>query len=142
MRRIDPVGANRVSTLFTLARNEADRIRPTQPIGFTYLASHALRALYEAPCGPECWSISCILGKVRLVVSFEQESLTGRSVVLVMNRVDWSAAHRELPRLTHESQKPSLIRLCFSLLKPGKMQVCGCLETASRNQSFQTFTVV
>jgi hypothetical protein len=32
------------------------------------------------------------LGKVRLVVSFEQESLTGRSVVLVTNRVDWSAA--------------------------------------------------
>jgi hypothetical protein len=31
------------------------------------------------------------LGKVRLVVSFEQESLTGRSVVLVTNRVDWSA---------------------------------------------------
>jgi hypothetical protein len=26
------------------------------------------------------------------VVSFEQESLTGRSVVLVTNRVDWSAA--------------------------------------------------
>jgi hypothetical protein len=32
------------------------------------------------------------VGKVRLVVSFEQESLTGRSVVLVTNRVDWSAA--------------------------------------------------
>jgi DDE superfamily endonuclease len=32
------------------------------------------------------------LGKVRLVVSFEQEALTGRSVVLVTNRVDWSAA--------------------------------------------------
>jgi hypothetical protein len=32
------------------------------------------------------------LGKVRIVVSFEQESLTGRSVVLVTNRVDWSAA--------------------------------------------------
>ena len=32
------------------------------------------------------------LGKVRLVVSFEHESLTGRSVVLVTNRVDWSAA--------------------------------------------------
>jgi hypothetical protein len=32
------------------------------------------------------------LSKVRLVVSFEQESLTGRSVVLVTNRVDWSAA--------------------------------------------------
>jgi DDE superfamily endonuclease len=32
------------------------------------------------------------LGKVRLVVSCEQESLTGRSVVLVTNRVDWSAA--------------------------------------------------
>jgi len=32
------------------------------------------------------------LGKVRLVVSFEHESVTGRSVVLVTNRVDWSAA--------------------------------------------------
>jgi hypothetical protein len=32
------------------------------------------------------------LGKVRIVVSCEQESLTGRSVVLVTNRVDWSAA--------------------------------------------------
>jgi DDE superfamily endonuclease len=32
------------------------------------------------------------LGKVRLVVSFEQESLTGRYVVLVTNRVDWSVA--------------------------------------------------
>lgn len=32
------------------------------------------------------------LGKVRIVVSFEQESLTGRQVVLVTNRVDWSAA--------------------------------------------------
>ena len=32
------------------------------------------------------------LGKVRLVVSFEQESVTGRYVVLVTNRLDWSAA--------------------------------------------------
>jgi hypothetical protein len=32
------------------------------------------------------------LGKVRIVVSFETEQLTGRSVVLVANRVDWSAA--------------------------------------------------
>jgi hypothetical protein len=32
------------------------------------------------------------LGKVRIVVSFEHASLTGRSVVLVTNRVDWSAA--------------------------------------------------
>jgi hypothetical protein len=32
------------------------------------------------------------LGKVRRVVSFEQESLMGRQVVLVTNRVDWSAA--------------------------------------------------
>jgi hypothetical protein len=31
------------------------------------------------------------LGKVRLVVSVEQESLTGRYVVLVTNRPDWSA---------------------------------------------------
>ena len=42
-----------------------------------------------------CFTLGvCIpgLGKVRIVVSFEQESLTGRSVVLVTNRVDWSAA--------------------------------------------------
>jgi hypothetical protein len=32
------------------------------------------------------------LGKVRIAVSFEQESLTGRSVVLVTNRIDWTAA--------------------------------------------------
>ena len=32
------------------------------------------------------------LGMVRLVVSCEQESLTGRYVVLVTNRPDWSAA--------------------------------------------------
>jgi DDE superfamily endonuclease len=32
------------------------------------------------------------LGQVRIIVSFAQESLTGRSVVLVTNRVDWSAA--------------------------------------------------
>jgi hypothetical protein len=32
------------------------------------------------------------LGKVRIVVSFEHESLTGRYVVLVTNRMDWSAA--------------------------------------------------
>jgi hypothetical protein len=32
------------------------------------------------------------LGKARIVVSVEHESLTGRSVVLVTNRVDWSAA--------------------------------------------------
>ena len=32
------------------------------------------------------------LGQVRIVVSFEHEALTGRSVVLVSNRVDWSAA--------------------------------------------------
>jgi hypothetical protein len=32
------------------------------------------------------------LGKVRIVVSFEHEQMTGRSIVLVTNRVDWSAA--------------------------------------------------
>jgi hypothetical protein len=32
------------------------------------------------------------LGKVRIVVSCEHESLTGRSAGLVTNRVDWSAA--------------------------------------------------
>ena len=33
------------------------------------------------------------LGKVRMVVSYEPASVTGRSVVLVTNRVDWSAAN-------------------------------------------------
>jgi DDE superfamily endonuclease len=32
------------------------------------------------------------LGKVRLVVSFEHETLTGRQVVLVTKRLDWNAA--------------------------------------------------
>jgi len=32
------------------------------------------------------------LGKVRIVVSFEHEQITGRYVVLVTNRVDWNAA--------------------------------------------------
>ena len=32
------------------------------------------------------------MGKVRIVVSFEDAALTGRSVVLLTNRVDWSAA--------------------------------------------------
>jgi hypothetical protein len=32
------------------------------------------------------------LGKVRIVVSFEHEQVTGRYVVLVTNRVDWNAA--------------------------------------------------
>jgi hypothetical protein len=32
------------------------------------------------------------LGKVRIVVSFEHESVTGRYVLLVTNRLDWSAA--------------------------------------------------
>jgi hypothetical protein len=32
------------------------------------------------------------LGKVRIVVSFERESLTSRDVVLVTNRLDWTAA--------------------------------------------------
>jgi hypothetical protein len=44
-----------------------------------------------------CWCFtlrvrSAGLGKVRIAVSFEDEALTGRSVVLVTNRVDWSAA--------------------------------------------------
>jgi len=32
------------------------------------------------------------LGKVRIVVSFEHEQVTGRSLVLVTNRADWGAA--------------------------------------------------
>jgi hypothetical protein len=32
------------------------------------------------------------LGKIRIVVSFENEQVTGRYVVLVTNRVDWNAA--------------------------------------------------
>jgi hypothetical protein len=48
-------------------------------------------------CGHTYWCFTLgvripSLGKVRIVVSFEDEALTGRSVVLVTNRVDWSAA--------------------------------------------------
>jgi hypothetical protein len=46
------------------------------------------------------------LGKVRLVVSYAPEASTGRSVVLVMNRVDWSAAKlisQYLPRWPTET---------------------------------------
>ena len=46
------------------------------------------------------------LGQVRLVVSFANESLTGRDVVLVTNRVDWSAAKimgLDLPRWPTET---------------------------------------
>src|SRR5262247_2850247 len=48
--------SNRVRTLFTSVRNEADRVGATQPVGFTYVDSHALRTLYEAPCGSGGWS--------------------------------------------------------------------------------------
>jgi hypothetical protein len=34
--------ANRVRTLFTSVGNEADRIGPTEPIGFTHLGSDIL----------------------------------------------------------------------------------------------------
>jgi hypothetical protein len=32
---------NRVRTLFTSVGNEADRVGATQPVGFTYVDSHA-----------------------------------------------------------------------------------------------------
>src|SRR5215475_7517225 len=48
-------------------------------------------------CGHTYWCFTLrvripSLGKVRIVVNFEDEALTGRSAVLVTNRVDWSAA--------------------------------------------------
>jgi hypothetical protein len=48
--------ANRVRTLFTSVGNEADRVGPTSPIGFTYIGSLALRASSYAPCSYGCWS--------------------------------------------------------------------------------------
>src|SRR5262245_14880692 len=48
--------SNRVRTLFTSVRNEADRVGATQPVGFTSVDSHVLRALDEAPCGSGYWS--------------------------------------------------------------------------------------
>jgi hypothetical protein len=59
------------------------------------IPANAYRAV--AVCGHTSWCFtlrvrSPSLGKVRIVVSFADEALTGRSVVLVTNRVDWSAA--------------------------------------------------
>jgi hypothetical protein len=49
-------GANRVRTLFTSVRNEADRVGPTSPIGFTHVGSLALRAHSCVPYGSGGWS--------------------------------------------------------------------------------------
>ena len=59
------------------------------------IPANAYRAV--TVCGHTYWCFTLrvripSLGKVRIVVSFEDEALTGRSVVLVTNRVDWSAA--------------------------------------------------
>jgi hypothetical protein len=71
---------NHVRALFTSVGNEADRIGPTQSVGFTHIDSHVLRALHEAPCGSGRWSSGCFPNKVefiphqskgcRLIVSF------------------------------------------------------------------------
>jgi hypothetical protein len=58
---------NRVRTLFTSVGNEADRVGPTEPVGFTYADSHALRALYEAPCGSGCWLSGYFPNTVELI---------------------------------------------------------------------------
>jgi hypothetical protein len=59
------------------------------------IPAHAYRAV--AVCGHTDWCFTrrgriTGWGKVRIVVSFEDEALKGRSVVLVTHRVDWSAA--------------------------------------------------
>jgi transposase-like protein len=59
--------ANRVTTLFTSVGNEADRVGATQPIGFTYVDSRALRALDEPPCGSGCWSSRYFPNTVELI---------------------------------------------------------------------------
>jgi hypothetical protein len=45
---------NRVRTLYTSVRNEADRVGPTSPIGFTHSGSLALRTSSDAPWGHAC----------------------------------------------------------------------------------------
>jgi hypothetical protein len=37
------------------------------PVGFTHVASHVLRALYEVPCGSVCWSSGYFPNKVELI---------------------------------------------------------------------------
>ena len=44
--------SNRVTTLLTSVGNEANRVGPPSPVGFTYAGSQALRALDEALCKP------------------------------------------------------------------------------------------
>ena len=61
----------------------------------TLIPASAYRAV--AICGHTYWCFtprarSPGLGKVRIVVSFEDAALTGRSLVLLTNRLDWSAA--------------------------------------------------
>jgi hypothetical protein len=59
------------------------------------IPAHAYRSLTVGEHTYWCFTLGVripTLGKVRIVVSFEHESLTGRSVVLVTNRVDWNAA--------------------------------------------------
>jgi hypothetical protein len=66
-RRQYPGGTNRVRTLFTSVGNEADRVGATQPVGFTYVDSRALRALHEAPCGSGGWSSRYFPNTVELI---------------------------------------------------------------------------
>jgi hypothetical protein len=59
------------------------------------IPAHAYRPVKAREQTYRCFTLTVripSLGKVRMVVSFEQESLTGCPVVLVTNRVDWSAA--------------------------------------------------
>jgi hypothetical protein len=72
---------------------------PSPPIAVEKLVplipAQAYRSLTVAEQTYWCFTLAVripTLGKVRIVVSFEPESLTGRSVVLVTNRVDWNAA--------------------------------------------------
>jgi DDE superfamily endonuclease len=59
------------------------------------IPAHAYRPVTGGEPTDWCFTLAVRipgLGKVRIVVSFAQESLTGRYIVLVTNRLDWSAA--------------------------------------------------
>jgi hypothetical protein len=74
------------------------------------------------------------LGKVRIVVSFEHESLMGRSVVLVTNRVDWSAAkiislylHRWPTETCSQDSKGQLGFNAYRMRSAEALRQHGCL---------------
>jgi hypothetical protein len=52
---------------FTSVRNEADRVGPMYPIGFTHVGSRALRAHFYARCGSGGWSSGSFLNTVECI---------------------------------------------------------------------------